>query len=97
MNSISKIKLIIKIMNNNKPKLVDYSLFEKPKPKIIPKPIHLKINKNDNSLIINFISILCLCIGSIILYYRLIERKTKDLKKQNTIISFHQYVKDNIK
>ena len=84
-------------MNNNKPKLVDYSLFKKPKPKVIQKPIHLRINKNDNSLIINFISILCLCIGSIILYYRLIERKTKDLKKQNTIISFHQYVKENIK
>ena len=84
-------------MNNNKPKLVDYSLFEKPKVKIIPKPIHLKINKNDNSLIINFISILILCIGIIILYYRLIENKTKDLEKQNTIISFHQYVKENIK
>ena len=84
-------------MNINKPKLVDYSLFEKPKVKIIPKPIHLKINKNDNSLIINFISILILCIGIIILYYRLIENKTKDLEKQNTIISFHQYVKENIK
>ena len=84
-------------MNNNKPKLVDYSLFEKPKVKIIPKPIHLKINKNDNSLIINFIGLLILCIGIIILYYRLIENKTKDLEKQNTIISFHQYVKENIK
>ena len=56
-----------------------------------------KININDNSLIINFISILILCIGIIILYYRLIENKTKDLEKQNTIISFHQYVKENIK
>ena len=84
-------------MNNNKPKLVDYSLFEKPKRKKIIKPIHVKINKNDNSLIINFIGLLILCIGIIILYYRLIENKTKDLEKQNTIISFHQYVKENIK
>ena len=38
-----------------------------------------------------------LCIWIIILYYRLIENKTKDLEKQNTIISFHQYVKENIK
>ena len=82
---------------NNKPKLVDYSLFEKPKSKKIPKPIHLQINKNDNSLIINFIGFLILCIGCIILYYRLIENKTKNLKKQNTIIGFHQYVKENIK
>ena len=40
MNSISKIKLIIKIMNNNKPKLVDYSLFKKSK---VPK---IKVIKN---------------------------------------------------
>ena len=80
-----------------KPKLVDYSLFQKPKIKIIGRA-KIKINnKIDNTLIINFIGFLILCIGGIYLYQRLNEKKLNELKKQNTIIGFHQYVKDNIK
>ena len=79
-----------------KPKLVDYSLFQKPK-KIIRRP-KIKINnKIDNSLIINFIGFLILCIGGIYLYQRLSEKNLNELKKQNTIIGFHQYVKEKIK
>tara|TARA_Y100000817_G_scaffold97925_1_gene76338 strand:- start:3170 stop:3412 length:243 start_codon:yes stop_codon:yes gene_type:complete len=78
-----------------KPKLVDYSLFQKPK--IIGRA-KIKINnKIDNTLIINFIGFLILCIGGIYLYQRLNEKKLNELKKQNTIIGFHQYVKEKIK
>ena len=80
-----------------KPKLVDYSLFQKPKIKIIGRA-KIKINnKIDNTLIINFIGFLILCIGGIYLYQRLNEKKLNELKKQNTIIGFHQYDKEKIK
>jgi len=80
-----------------KPRLVDYSLFKKskvPKIKVIQNSL-LEPNK-DNSLIINFIGILILCIGGLYLYNRLIERENIELKKQNTIIGFHQYVNEKI-
>ena len=80
-----------------KPKLIDYSLFQKPKIKIIGRP-KIKINnKIDNSLIINYIGFIILCIGGIYLYQRLSEKNLNELKKQNTIIGFHQYVKEKIK
>ena len=80
-----------------KPKLIDYSLLQKPKIKIIQKPKVKINNKSDNSLIINFIGFLILCIGGIYLYQRLNEKSLNELKKQNIIIGFHQYVKEKIK
>ena len=83
----------------NKPRLVDYSLFVKPKvpvqkPKRIIQP---EIKSGDNSFIINLVSILILGIGGLMMYYRLIEKTKKDLDKQTTILNFHSYVTDNIK
>tara|TARA_Y100001970_G_scaffold219682_1_gene269600 strand:+ start:709 stop:954 length:246 start_codon:yes stop_codon:yes gene_type:complete len=80
---------------NDKPKLVDYSLIHK-KPKVIQKP-KIEIKNINNSFIINFIGFLILCIGGLVLYLRLIKKETNELDKQNIIIGFHQYVKDNIK
>tara|TARA_B100001093_G_scaffold382525_1_gene368093 strand:+ start:363 stop:623 length:261 start_codon:yes stop_codon:yes gene_type:complete len=85
---------------NNKPRLVDYSLFEvkKPKLKIKPKkPIMVNNDNNSNSIWVNVIGLLILCIGGICLYQRLRDREEKELEKQNMIIGFHQYVKENIK
>ena len=81
---------------NTKPKLVDYSLFQKPvKIKKIKKPIIP--TKNDNSMLINIVGFLILCIGGLCIYQRYIERENKEIEKQNVILGFHQYVKENIK
>ena len=81
---------------NTKPKLVDYSLFQKPvKIKKIKKPIIP--TKNDNSMLINIVGFLILCIGGLCIYQRYIEREKKEIEKQNVILGFHQYVKENIK
>ena len=83
---------------NTKPRLVDYSLFHKPKPKITSKkPIVTEIKSTDDSLMINLIGLLILCIGGICLYHRLINREKNELEIQNTILGFHQYVKEKIK
>jgi len=80
---------------NTKPKLVDYSLFYKPTKNIIKKnPI---ITKNDNSFFINLIGILILFIGGICIYQRYSEKENKEIEKQNIILGFHQYVKNNLK
>ena len=81
-------------MNNNiQPKLVDYSLFPKPK-KIIPKK-KIIINPSLNfKFYINLVGILLLIIGGLFLYQRLIDKDKTDLEKQNTILEFHQYVHD---
>ena len=82
-----------------KPRLVDPTWFDKPKPKlkVIKKP-ELSIPKlSDNSLMINIIGLLILCIGGLCLYHRLINREQNELETQNTIIGFHEYVKENIK
>ena len=83
---------------NTKPKLVDYNLFKKPVPqikKIIKKPIIP--TKTDNSILINIVGFLILCIGGLCIYQRYIERENKEVEKQNVILGFHQYVKENIK
>jgi len=84
---------------NTKPKLVDYSLFKKPVEKsmkqIIKKPIIP--TKNDNSMLINIVGFLILCIGCLCIYQRYVERDNKEIEKQNVILGFHQYVKENIK
>ena len=82
---------------NTKPKLVDYNLFQKPVTikKIIKKPV--LPTKSDNSILINIVGFLILCIGGLCIYQRYIERENKELEKQNVILGFHQYVKENIK
>jgi hypothetical protein len=85
---------------NMKPKLVDYNLFKKPVEKqikkIVKKPILIP-TKSDNSMLINIVGFLILCIGGLCIYQRYIERGNKDIEKQNVILGFHQYVKENIK
>ena len=83
-----------------KPRLVDYSLFHKPKPKLIkpvPKKIIVPSSSNNMSFLVNIVGSLVLIIGGLCLYERLKYREQKELEKQNTIIGFHQYVKEQIK
>lgn len=82
-----------------KPQLVDYSLFQKPKPKIIkpaPKKIVVPSSSNNISFSVNIVGLLVLIIGGLCLYERLKDRELKELEKQNTIVGFHQYVKEKI-
>jgi len=81
---------------NTKPKLVDYSLFQEPVRKILQKTSIIP-TKNDNSLLINIIGLLILCIGGILIYQRYIDKEKKEIEKQKVILGFHQYVKENIK
>ena len=81
---------------NTKPKLVDYNLFQEPVKNIVKKTSVIT-TKSDNSLLINLIGIMILCIGGILIYQRYIEKEKKELEKQNVILGFHQYVKENIK
>ena len=75
-----------------KPKLVDYSLFHKPK--IIPKK-KIEINPSSNiSFYSNVIGVLLLILGCLYLYQRLIDREKNEFNKQNTLLEFHQYVKE---
>jgi len=73
------------------PRLVDYSLFAKPKvtKRIIP-------NKVDNSFLLNLIGIFILFIGALCLYNRLIGKSQTELNNQNIVLGFHEYVKSNI-
>ena len=84
-----------------KPKLVDYSLFHKPKPKPkiikpVPKKIIVHSSSNNMSFLVNIIGLLVLIIGGLCLYERLKDRNKDELEKQNVILGFHQYVKDKI-
>jgi hypothetical protein len=83
---------------NTKPKLVDYSLFKKPAEKSIKKIIKKSIlpTKSDNSILINIVVFFILCIGGLCIYQRYIEKERKEIEKQNVILGFHQYVKENI-
>ena len=80
---------------NTKPKLVDYSLIQGPIKRVVKTTSSLA-TKGDNSLLINLIGIMILCIGGIIIYQRYAEKETKEIEKQNVILGFHQYVKENI-
>ena len=81
-----------------KPRLVDPTWFDKPKPKLkVMKKSELSIKSSDNSLMINLVGFLILCIGGLCLYHRLINQEQNKLETQNTIIGFHEYVKENIK
>lgn len=81
---------------NTKPKLVDYSLFQEPTRNIVKKTFTMP-TKSDNSLLINLIGVMILCIGGIIIYQRYVEKKSKEIEKKNVVLGFHQYVKENIK
>ena len=85
-------------MNTN-PKLVDYSLLKKPVEKNIKRIVKKPFlpTKSDNSMLINIVGFLILCIGGLCIYQRYIERENKEIEKQNVILGFHQYVKENIK
>ena len=78
---------------NTKPRLVDPNWFQKSKPKPIKKIIP---TNTDNSLIINIIGLSIIIIGGLCIYQRYIEREKKEIEKQNVILGFHQYVKENI-
>ena len=84
---------------NTKPKLVDYNLFKKPIEKQVKRVIKKPIipTKSDNSMLINIVGFLILFIGGLCIYQRYIERENKEIEKQNIILGFHQYVKENIK
>jgi hypothetical protein len=84
----------------NKPKLVDHSLFKPIKKplKIIPqKIIPQKEVTNEISSYFNWIGIVILFIFGYILYQRYSDKEKTELEKQNTIITFHQYINKNLK
>ena len=82
-----------------KPRLVDYSLFQKPKPKpkLIPAPKKPIVSSSNNmSFLVNIVGLLVLIIGGLCLYQRLVDRDKDEFEKQNIILGFHQYVKEKI-
>jgi len=83
----------------NKPKLVDHSLFMSIQ-KEIKKPLKIIPQKevtNEISSYFNWIGILILFIFGYILYQRYSDKEKTELEKQNTIITFHQYINKNLK
>jgi len=81
----------------NQPHLVDYSLFSSPAPKVIKRPITMALRVANNSLLINVIGFLIIFLSALFMYQRMMSREEKAIEHQNSIIGFHQYVKDNIK
>lgn len=77
---------------NETPRLVDYSLFVKPKQKIVKK-----LPEISNSFLINIIIIIILLIGGVILYQRSNEKEIIKENKYHNIIQLNEYVKENIK
>ena len=76
-----------------KPKLIDPNWFVQRKPKIIKTPPKLNFKISDY---INFISIAVLVIIIIFLYDRYQKRGIMELEKQNSILQFHQTVKEKL-
>jgi len=76
---------------NEQPKLVDYSLFIKPKPKIVKK-----IPEISNSFLINIIIIIILSIGLLLLYQRSKDKENTIENRYHDIIRLNEYVKENI-
>lgn len=82
MNKIIKIK----------PKLIDYSIINPPPPKKII------INHKENfKFYINLIGIIIIIFIIIMMYDRYINNEKIKLEKQNKLINFHLYVKENLK
>lgn len=79
-------------MNKIKPKLIDYSIIN-PKP---PKKIIVNHKKN-LQFYINLIGIIILIFLIIMMYDRYKNKEKIELEKQNQLINFHLYVKENLK
>lgn len=77
---------------NKQPKLVDYSLFIKPKKKIVKV-----VPEISNSFLINIIVIIILLIGLLLLYQRSKEKGNTIENRYHDIIRLNEYVKENIK
>ena len=75
------------------PKLIDPNWFVKKEPKLLKNPPKLKLTL---SHYINFISICVIIIGGLFLYDRYQKREITELEKQNSILQFHQNVKEKL-
>jgi hypothetical protein len=76
-----------------KPKLIDPNWFVQKKPVIIKAVPKFNFQISDY---INFISVTVLVIFGMLLYYRYQKRALMELEKQNSIIQFHQTVKEKL-
>ena len=81
-------------MNKLKPKLVDYSLINPPAKKIKK----IIVNHKDNfSFYVNLVGLSIIILSCIMLHDRYLNKEKTELEKQNQLINFHLYVKDNLK
>lgn len=76
-----------------KPQLIDPNWFKKPEPKILKKPPQLTFKISDY---LNFIAICSLIIFGLLLYDRYQKKDLILLEKQNSVIQFHQNVKEKL-
>lgn len=76
-----------------KPNLIDPNWFVQKKPKIIKAEPKFNFKVSDY---INFISVTVLVILAIFLYDRYKKRPLMELEKQNSILKFHQTVKEKL-
>jgi hypothetical protein len=76
-----------------KPKLIDPNWFVQKKPVIVKAKPKLNFKISDY---INFISVTVLIILILFLYDRYQKRALMELEKQNTILQFHQTVKEKL-
>jgi len=74
-----------------RPQLVDPDWFKTPAPKIFKKTPTLTASDY-----LNFIAICGLIIGSILLYERYKKKDLILLEKQNSVIQFHQSIKEKL-
>jgi len=81
MNKINKIK----------PKLIDYSIINPPPKKIIVN------HKKNFQFYINLIGVIIIIFLIIMMYERYKNKEKIELEKQNQLINFHLYVKENLK
>jgi hypothetical protein len=87
-----------------KPRLVDPEWIYPKKPKVVLKPVKptLKVKipesgqPDDMSIYFNIIGFIILCIGGFLLYDRLYSKDKDKLETQTRILSFNQYVQDNV-
>jgi hypothetical protein len=76
-----------------RPQLVDPNWFKKPEPKILKNTPKLTLRVSDY---LNFIAICGLIIGSFLLYERYKKKDLILLEKQNSVIQFHQSIKEKL-
>ena len=76
-----------------RPQLVDPNWFKKPEPKILKRTPKLTLRVSDY---LNFIAICGLIIGSFLLYERYKKKDLILLEKQNSVIQFHQSIKEKL-